>query len=85
VKAESVHTSKSYTLDDPAEAQEFFHSRGWTDERSVLQHCAARLAKFKLPIRIQAMSAFPVTVSANATKIQKSRLRRIAEEMMRSA
>ncbi|HEX6295042.1 MAG TPA: hypothetical protein VFZ74_00575 [Burkholderiales bacterium] len=36
MKAESVLSSKSYTLDDPAAVQEFFHSRGWTDGLPVV-------------------------------------------------
>lgn len=54
------------------------------DERAVHAHCAARLAKLKLPLRIHALSAFPVAASANATKIQKSQLREMAQEMVSS-
>lgn len=49
------------------------------DEGALTAHCAARIAKFKVPARIQAIEAFPVTPGANATKIQKHRLREIAE------
>ena len=53
------------------------------DEAALLAHCAARMAKFKLPLRVCALAAFPVTPSANATKIQKSRLREMAQALMR--
>lgn len=48
------------------------------DERSLVDHCAARLARFKVPVRVQPIDAFPVTPSANATKIQKAKLRELA-------
>jgi fatty-acyl-CoA synthase len=43
----------------------------------LLEHCAA-LAKFKRPIRFISLSAFPVTQSANGTKIQRAKLRQMA-------
>jgi fatty-acyl-CoA synthase len=49
------------------------------DEAALVAHCAARVAKFKVPVRVQAIDAFPVTPGANATKIQKHRLRQMAE------
>ena len=49
------------------------------DEGALTAHCAARMAKFKVPVRIQAIDAFPVTPGANATKIQKHKLREMAE------
>lgn len=52
------------------------------DERSLIDHCAARLAKFKVPVRVQPIDAFPVTPGANATKIQKARLRELARAAM---
>ena len=33
--------SQRYTLDDPADAQEFFHSRGWTDGLPIVPPTAA--------------------------------------------
>jgi fatty-acyl-CoA synthase len=48
------------------------------DEAAVRAHVGTRLAKFKVPQRVFAIDAFPVTPGANATKIQKGRLREIA-------
>jgi fatty-acyl-CoA synthase len=48
------------------------------DEALVLKHVSAQLAKFKVPARVFAIDAFPVTPGANATKIQKGKLREIA-------
>lgn len=53
------------------------------DESAVLRHVGSRLAKFKVPARILAIDAFPVTPGANATKIQKHRLREIAQDKMK--
>jgi fatty-acyl-CoA synthase len=49
------------------------------DERGLIAHCAARIAKFKVPVRVQPIEAFPVTPGANATKIQKAKLRELAQ------
>jgi fatty-acyl-CoA synthase len=43
---------------------------------------AARLARYKVPLRVFPVDAFPVTPGANATKIQKGRLREMAEALL---
>jgi fatty-acyl-CoA synthase len=48
------------------------------DEAAVIGHVAARLARYKVPVRVFAIDAFPVTEGTNATKIQKHRLRDLA-------
>ncbi|MGZ5226519.1 MAG: AMP-binding protein [Burkholderiales bacterium] len=52
------------------------------DEHALIAHCARRIARFKVPSRVLAVDAFPVTHSANGTKIQKAKLREMAVEMM---
>ena len=54
------------------------------DEPTVVRHAAARLAKYKVPQRVFPIDSFPVTPGANATKIQRHRLRELAERLMRS-
>jgi fatty-acyl-CoA synthase len=49
------------------------------DERALIDHCAARIAKFKVPVRVRPIESFPVTPGANATKIQKAKLRELAQ------
>jgi fatty-acyl-CoA synthase len=49
------------------------------DEAAVIAHVGARLARFKVPVRVFAIDAFPVTEGTNATKIQKHRLRDLAQ------
>ena len=49
------------------------------DEAAVVAHVAARLARFKVPARVFAVEAFPVTEGSNGTKIQKTRLREMAQ------
>ena len=49
-------------------------------EQSLIDHCAKGLAKYKVPIRVFPIDAFPTTKSANGTKIQKAKLREMAEE-----
>jgi len=48
------------------------------DEQGVIGHVAARLARYKVPQRVLPIDAFPVTPGANATKIQKGKLREMA-------
>jgi len=55
------------------------------DEAAVIRHVAGQLAKYKVPARVLPIDAFPVTPGANATKIQKHRLREIAQERMDAA
>ena len=52
------------------------------DEAGILEHCAARMAKYKVPIRVHALPEFPVTPGANATKIQRAKLRDMARELL---
>jgi fatty-acyl-CoA synthase len=52
------------------------------DEAAVIAHVASRLARYKVPRRVLPISAFPVTPGANATKIQKGKLRELAEALL---
>ena len=66
-------------IDLQGEARE----RGGADRVGRLgDHCAARIAKFKVPVRVAAIPAFPVTPGANATKIQKAKLRELAQDLL---
>lgn len=49
------------------------------DEQAVVDHCAAGLARYKIPARVIAVDAFPTTQSANGVKIQKAKLREMAK------
>ncbi|HJQ60918.1 MAG TPA: AMP-binding protein [Vineibacter sp.] len=48
------------------------------DEATVKGHATRRLARHKVPLRVLVIDAFPVTMSANGTKIQKAKLRELA-------
>lgn len=52
------------------------------DEPALLAHVGSKLAKYKVPARAFAVDAFPVTTGANGTKIQKHRLREMAQERL---
>jgi len=49
------------------------------DEAAAIAHCRARIAKYKVPARVIPLDAFPTTPSANGTKIQRAKLRAMAE------
>ena len=52
------------------------------DEAAAIAHVASRLARYKVPLRVIPVDAFPVTPGANATKIQKGKLREMAEALL---
>jgi fatty-acyl-CoA synthase len=54
------------------------------DEGAVTAHVEKKLAKYKVPARVFAIDAFPTTPGANATKIQKHKLRELALSRMKS-
>ncbi len=58
------------------------HHSAAFDEAVVLSHVAGKFARYKIPQRIFPVDAFPVTPGANATKIQKSKLREMAEALL---
>jgi fatty-acyl-CoA synthase len=53
------------------------------NETAIQAHCARQLAKYKVPVRIIALDAFPITDSANGEKIQRARLRKMAEALFK--
>lgn len=58
------------------------HHSAALDEAAVIAHVASRRARYKIPVRVFPIDAFPVTPGANATKIQKSKLREMAEALL---
>lgn len=53
------------------------------DEAQVISHCQSTLAKFKSPVRVVELDAFPVTDGPNGVKVQRARLRDMADELLR--
>ena len=49
------------------------------DEAAVIAGVGRVLPKFKTPVRVIALAEFPVTKGANGTKIQRAKLRQMAE------
>jgi fatty-acyl-CoA synthase len=47
-------------------------------EAHLIAHCAQRIAGYKVPKRVFTLDEFPVTHSANGTKVQKAKLREMA-------
>jgi fatty-acyl-CoA synthase len=58
------------------------HDGASLDEMAVVAHVRSKLAKYKVPARVIPVDAFPVTPGANATKIQKGKLREMAEALL---
>jgi fatty-acyl-CoA synthase len=54
------------------------------DADAALLHCQQRLARYKVPVRFVALDQFPTTPSANGNKIQRVKLRELAQELLGS-
>ena len=55
------------------------------DEASLRAFCTGALAKYKMPDRFVPLHAFPVTRSGNGTKIQRHKLRELAQALYDTA
>ncbi len=55
------------------------------DEAALKEHCRGALAAFKVPVRVFVVEAFPTTESANGTKIQRAKLRELAQRRLNEA
>ncbi|MBX6373171.1 MAG: AMP-binding protein [Acetobacteraceae bacterium] len=53
------------------------------EEATLLEACRRDLARYKVPRRILPIAEFPVTQSANGVKIQRVKLREMAEQALR--
>jgi len=51
-------------------------------EQRAIAHCQRELAKFKAPVRVVPLDAFPVTDGPNGVKIQRAKLRDQAAELL---
>jgi fatty-acyl-CoA synthase len=51
-------------------------------EAAVIDHCRTHLARYKVPHRVFFVDTYPTTQGANGVKVQKARLREIAESLL---
>ena len=49
------------------------------NEAEVIAYAGQRLAKYKVPVKVYVVDEFPTTPSANGAKVQKGKLREMAE------
>ena len=52
------------------------------DEAAIVGHCKQSLANYKVPLRVFAVDDFPKTPSPNGFKIQRGKLREMAERLL---
>ena len=52
------------------------------DEAGIIAHCKRSLANYKVPLRVFAIDDFPKTPSPNGFKIQRGKLREMAEQRL---
>ncbi|MEZ5280206.1 MAG: AMP-binding protein [Acidimicrobiales bacterium] len=85
---DDIEASQVVAVDRPSGARPvaFVIARQGADtaqlERKAIDHCNSRLARYKVPVRVVAIEEFPTTPSANGTKIQKVKLRRVAASLL---
>jgi fatty-acyl-CoA synthase len=53
------------------------------DETALRARCLEKLARFKVPERVVVVEAFPIVDSPNGPKVQRVRLREMAELLLR--
>jgi fatty-acyl-CoA synthase len=84
-RLESVDAAQAVEVKTPKGARvvAFVIPAGGQDvsEQEVVAHCAASLAKYKVPMRVVSVTSFPTTPSANGDKVQRGRLRELAHEL----
>jgi fatty-acyl-CoA synthase len=56
---------------------------GRPDETAILAVCRDNLARYKVPARVVTLDTFPTTDSPNGVKIQRAKLREMAEQILR--
>ncbi|MBO1112574.1 AMP-binding protein [Bordetella petrii] len=80
-----VHNAQvvGITLDGQPRAAAFVIAGAGVDADSLLAPLRASLAPFKVPARLWLVDEFPTAASANGFKIQRARLRQMAEERLR--
>jgi fatty-acyl-CoA synthase len=77
-----VVAAQVVAVDRPEGARPVAFVIGRFDEAEVIARCRDRMAKFKVPIRVVGVDAFPSTPSANGTKIQRGKLRDLAASLL---
>lgn len=84
MEIDGVEDAQVVAVDRPSGARPvaFVIASGPVHEQAAIEHCASRLARYKVPVRVTAIDAFPTTPSANGNKIQKAKLRSLAESLL---
>jgi fatty-acyl-CoA synthase len=83
---DGVEAAEVVAVDRPGGARPvaFVIAPAGFDEAAAIARCRERLARYKVPVRILSIDAFPTTASANGTKIQKVKLRELADAALPS-
>jgi fatty-acyl-CoA synthase len=81
LEVDGIDEAQVVTVDLPTGTRPvaFAISPNGFDHNAAIAHCQARLARYKVPVRVIAIEAFPTTPSANGNKIQRTKLRELAE------
>ena len=81
MEIDGIEAAQVVAVDRPQGARPvaFVIAPDGVDEQETIRRCRDRLARYKVPIRVLVLDEFPTTPSANGTKIQKVKLRELAD------
>jgi fatty-acyl-CoA synthase len=81
---DGIDAAQVVAVDRPTGARPvaFVVAPGSFDEAAAIERCRSTLARYKVPVRVLPINEFPTTASANGTKIQKVKLRELAEQAL---
>lgn len=84
LEIDGVLAAEVVAVDRPGGARPvaFVIAPGGIDEAAAIDRCRGRLARYKVPARVLMIDEFPTTPSANGTKIQKAKLRKLAADTL---
>ncbi len=85
IEVDGIEEAQVVAVDMPTGARPvaFVIASGGFSVEHAMSHCQGRLARYKVPVRIVSIESFPTTPSANGNKIQRNKLRSMAEDLLR--
>ena len=79
----AVQVVAASRAENPVPVASFGRPKEGPDETALQARCLEKLARFKVPERIVVVEAFPIVDSPNGPKVQRVRLREMAELLLR--
>jgi len=78
-EADGVHKAQVVGVETARGVKAFAFVIGSAAPADIFKHCQQTLAGYKVPVHMEMVEAFPMTESANGLKIQRAKLRQMAQ------